>query len=48
MLRPDRFIPGKEPVSFVQEAAWALGPVLTGGENLSPTGIRTPNRPAHI
>ena len=30
----------------VQEAGWALGPVWTGAENLAPTGIRTPDRPA--
>ena len=38
--------PGKEPVPIVQEAAWAPGPVWTGAENLAPTGIRSPNRPA--
>ena len=32
--------PGKEPVSIVQEAGWAPGPVWTG-ENLVPTGIRS-------
>jgi hypothetical protein len=30
-----------------QEAGWALGPVWTGAENLSPTRIRSPDRPAH-
>ena len=30
----------------VQEAGWAPGPVWTGAENLAPTGIRSPNRPA--
>jgi hypothetical protein len=39
--------PGKDPVPIVQEAGWAPGPVWTGAENLSPTGIRSPNRPAH-
>ena len=45
-LRPGRFTPGKNPVPIVQEAGWAPGPVWTGGENLAPTGIRSPNRPA--
>jgi hypothetical protein len=30
----------------VQEAGWAPGPVWTGVENLTPTGIRSPDRPA--
>ena len=38
--------PGKDPVPIVQEAAWAPGPVWTGTRNLSPTGIRSPDRPA--
>ena len=38
--------PGKEPVPTVQEAGWAPGPVWTGAENLAPTGIRSPDRPA--
>jgi len=32
------FTPGKDPVSIVQEAGWALGPVWTGVENLAPRG----------
>ena len=40
------FTPGKGPVPIVQEAGWALGPVWTGEENFSPTGIRFPDRPA--
>jgi len=40
------FTPGKEPVPIVQEAGWAPGPVWTGAENLAPTGIRSPDRPA--
>ena len=40
------FIPGKGPVSIVQEAGWASGPVWTGAEILAPTGIRSPDRPA--
>jgi hypothetical protein len=40
------FTPGKDPVPIVQEAGWAPGPVWTGVENLTPTGIRSPDRPA--
>jgi len=40
------FTPGKDPVLIVQEAGWALGPVWTDAENLAPTGIRSPDRPA--
>ena len=36
------FTPGKDPVPI----GWAPGPVWTGAENLAPTGIRSPNRPA--
>ena len=32
--------------TIVQEAGWAPGPVWTGAENLAPTGIRSPDRPA--
>jgi len=40
--------PGKDPVPIVQEAGWAPGPDWTGGENLArPTGIRSPDHPAH-
>ena len=39
--------PDKDPVPIVQEAGWASGPVWTGAENLAPTGIRSPDRPAH-
>ena len=44
--RPGRFTPGKDPVLIVPEAGWAPGPVWTGAENLAPTGIRSPDRPA--
>jgi hypothetical protein len=44
--RPGRIIPGKDPVPIVQEAGSAPAPVWTGVENLAPTGIRSPNRPA--
>ena len=40
------FTPGKYPVPIVQEAGWAPWPVWTGAENLAPTGIRSPDRPA--
>jgi hypothetical protein len=43
---PAAFYPRKDPVPIVQEAGWAPGPVLTGAENLSPTGVRSPDRPA--
>ena len=44
--RPGRFTPGNDPVPIVQEAGQAPGPVWTGAENLAPTGIRSPDRPA--
>jgi len=40
------FTPEKDPVPIVQEAGWAPGPVWTGAEDLTPTGIRSPYRPA--
>jgi len=40
------FTPGKDPVPIVQEVGWAPGTVWTGAENLVPTGIRSPDRPA--
>ena len=43
---PAAFNPGKDPVHIVQEAGWVPGPVWTGAENLAPTGIRSPDRPA--
>jgi hypothetical protein len=36
----------RDPVNIVQEAGWAPRPVWTGAENLAPTGIRSPERPA--
>jgi hypothetical protein len=41
------FTPGKDLVPIVQEAGWAQEPVWTSAENLVPTGIRSPDRPAH-
>ena len=46
MQRPGRFTPGEDPVSTAQVAGWSPGPVCTGAENLSPTGIRSPDCPA--
>ena len=43
---PQRSTAENDPLSIVQEARWALGPVWTGAENLAPTGIRSPDRPA--
>ena len=43
---PAAFTPGKDPVPIVQEAGWAPGPIWIGVENLAPTGIRSPDRPA--
>jgi hypothetical protein len=40
------FTPGKDPVPIVQKAGCAPFPVWTGAENLAPTGIRSPDRPA--
>ena len=44
--RPGRFTPWKYPLAIVQEAGGAPGPVWTGAENLAPTWIRSPDRPA--
>jgi hypothetical protein len=38
--------PLENPVPIVQEPGWAPGPVWTCAKNLSPTGIRSPVRPA--
>jgi len=43
-LRP-HFTPGKDPVSILQEAGWAPGPVWTGGKP-RPHRDSIPNRPA--
>ena len=40
------FPPRKVPLPNVQEAGWTPGQVWTGAENLAPTGIRSPDRPA--
>ena len=41
-----RFTSGKDPVPIVQEVGCAPRPFWTGGKNLAPTGIRSPDRPA--
>ena len=45
MPRP-LFTPGKDRVPIVQEAGWAPEPFWTDAENIAPTGIRSPDRPA--
>jgi len=48
MPHPTHFTPGEgDAVPIVQEAAWSPGPVWMVAENLSPTGIHSPNCPAH-
>ena len=44
--RPGRFTPWKVPVPIEQETGWTPGPAWTVGENVAPTGIRSPDRPA--
>ena len=36
----------RDKLPIVHEAGWATVPVWTGTENLAPTGIRSPDRPA--
>ena len=43
---PATFTPGEDPVPIVQEAGCAPGLVWIGAENLTPTGIRSPDLPA--
>ena len=42
--RPGHFTFGKDPIPIVQEAGRAPGPVWTGAENLTVSGIRSPDR----
>jgi len=44
---PCCFNPRKELVPTVQKAGWALGSVWMGMEKLTPTGVQTPECPAH-
>ena len=46
MPLPGRFTTGNGPVPIVQGAGGAPGAVWTGAKNLTPTGIRSPDRPA--
>ena len=47
MPSPYHFTPGKSQIiPTVQESGWAPGPVWTSEENLDPTTIRSPERPA--
>ena len=41
---PAALLPGKGPVTQLQVAGLTPGPVWTGAENLTPTGIRSPDR----
>jgi hypothetical protein len=41
------FTPWEDTVPTVQVAGWAPELVWTGAENLAPTGIQSPERPAH-
>jgi hypothetical protein len=43
---PAAFYPRERPGTHLQEAVWVPGSVWTGAENLDPTGIRSPDRPA--
>jgi hypothetical protein len=45
-LCPSRLISGNDPAPIVQEAGWSPAPVRTGADNLAPTAIRSPVRPA--
>ena len=45
-VMPRPHYPRKDPVPIVQRVGWAPGTVWTGAENLAPTGIRSPDRPA--
>jgi hypothetical protein len=44
--RPGRFSPGKDPVPIVQKAGLVPRPVWTCARNLTPTGVRSLDRPA--
>ena len=44
--RSGPFTPGKDPVPIVHEAGCGPRVGLTGAENIVPTGIRSPDRPA--
>ena len=43
---PAALYPQENPVPIVHDPGWASGSVWTGAENLTPTGILSPDRPA--
>ena len=43
MPHPGRSTPGKYLLGIVEGAGWTAGPVWTGAENLTTTGIRSPD-----
>ena len=45
--RLGRFTPGKDPIPLVEEAGWTPEPLWKDAENVAPTGIRSPDFPAH-
>jgi len=44
--RLGRFTLGIAAIPIVEEGGWTPGPVWTGAENLAPTGVGSPERPA--
>jgi hypothetical protein len=44
--RPGRFLPSERSGTHCTGGWGAPGPVWTGAENVAPTGIRSPDRPA--
>jgi hypothetical protein len=44
--RLGRFTAGNALVPVVEEDGWVPGPVWTGAENLTATGVRSPDSPA--
>ena len=46
MASPGRFNPGNNPVYIAWKATWSPGSIWMGAENVAPTGIRSPDRPA--
>jgi len=43
---PGRFTPRNDPAPVVYEAGWSQGRDWMGAENLAPSGIQSPDRPA--
>jgi len=43
---PGHLYPPKDPVPILQQAGWAQRPVWIGAENVAPTRIQSPDRPA--